>query len=272
MTELSPQIFPQFSHKIRSTIQTATSEDVAECSHAIRHYKYTPQPNRPQPQRLAVFFMSKQFKPLNNTVTIPTNVFYDENISRVDIAVYLIIQTLDYGEDRVCYASNEYLANSLGIPKRSVIRSLKKLEECGHISRGRGDGRKRTLKPNHGLFSEKNDPSDKPEPKQKKADKNFTPDTADVLRAFAENVNPNCETMYHSKVQREAAQFLIKLIGKDKLINKTIPSLAEWNSTPYLTKDERAFTPSELKSRMARIAARMNAEKKSNIKRKKIIL
>lgn len=88
----------------------------------------------------------------------------------------------------------------------------------------------------------------------------FTPDTADVLRAFAQNINPNCETMYNRKAEREAADYLIKLIGKDNLINKIIPELAKWNEETYLSKNERAFTPHELKRNLAQIKTRMKSK------------
>ena len=220
---------------------------------------------------------TKHYTPKSDTVMLPTKVFYDSELVYIDKAIYLIIQSLDYGQDRSCFASNDYIARSLDISERYVQKSLKKLEERKHISKETKE-QKRILKPLHALFGEKNSKADQLHPKKKKTTAKktksdaFTPDTADVLRAFAKNVNPDCETMYNRKAQREAAKHLIDLIGKDKLINKTIPSLAEWNNTPYLTKDERAFTPTELKSRMARIMARMKAEQTAKTKKPIIII
>ncbi len=66
--------------------------------------------------------------------TIPEKVLFDENITDLDRKIYMIIRSF-MDTTGSCYASNNWIATKLKIERRSIIRSLERLETNGYITR-----------------------------------------------------------------------------------------------------------------------------------------
>ena len=80
-------------------------------------------------------------------VWIPVEVWLCPELSAADKALYAEISSLD--GDEGCFASNDYLAEFLGLTIRSVQRSIVKLKEHGFICAKSFNGRTRVLRISH---------------------------------------------------------------------------------------------------------------------------
>ncbi|QDP54503.1 MAG: hypothetical protein Unbinned5336contig1001_35 [Prokaryotic dsDNA virus sp.] len=68
----------------------------------------------------------------NDYVIIPGSILRDENLSMMQRMLYAKLLGLD--NDKGCYASNQYLADCLGVSKHTVSRAISDLEKKGYIS------------------------------------------------------------------------------------------------------------------------------------------
>ncbi len=100
-------------------------------------------------------------------VWIPVEVWLCPELSATDKALYAEISSLD--GDEGCFASNDYLAEFLGLTIRSVQRSIVKLKEHGFICAESFNGRTRVLRISHASFHGRHD-------------KNFTSEVTKISR------------------------------------------------------------------------------------------
>ena len=68
----------------------------------------------------------------------------DKRLGSTDLLLYVMVAALE--GDEGCYASNAYLANSVGIGERGVQKHLLGLRELGLVTTTRFDGRRRWLR------------------------------------------------------------------------------------------------------------------------------
>jgi len=88
---------------------------------------------------------------------IPAIIRYDKNLSPIDKLVYCDIQARANSKG-VCWPSNKTIGESLGIDKRSVTRSISRLEKAGYISINEADNAThRTLNPRHDSLHHRQD-------------------------------------------------------------------------------------------------------------------
>lgn len=81
--------------------------------------------------------MTKETKELKNIsayCVIPYSVMYDKDLTDSEVRLYIAISSLA-NQKGYCYASNRYLAKSLGRSDSAIKRAIRKLEEKGFIKR-----------------------------------------------------------------------------------------------------------------------------------------
>lgn len=196
---------------------------------------------------------------------IPVSILENENLSANSKLLYGEIMALSKKSGQ-CYATNEYLANMLGLKKESMPQLLKELSgmgliivninrsskgtyrdivvsffnEGGHKSITRG-GR---AKQRGGASLDNEDKREIDKVDINKIDTNSATAVAEPINKFIElfkNVNPSYKQLYKDKTQRACLERLLKLMGVEKLEN-CINTLARTNgmefapviTTPYL--------------------------------------
>lgn len=78
--------------------------------------------------------MTKELKNISAYCVIPYSVMYDKDLSDAEVRLYIAVSSLA-NQKGYCYASNNYLANSLGKSPSTIKRSMRHLEEKGFIKR-----------------------------------------------------------------------------------------------------------------------------------------
>ncbi len=68
----------------------------------------------------------------------------DKKLGATDLLLYVMVAALE--GDKGCFASNAYLANSVGVGERGVQKRLVRLRELGLVTTTRFDGRRRWLR------------------------------------------------------------------------------------------------------------------------------
>lgn len=76
----------------------------------------------------------KELKNISAYCIIPYSVMYDKDLSDAEVRLYIAISSLA-NQKGYCFASNNYLANSLGKSVGTIKRSMRHLEEKGFIRR-----------------------------------------------------------------------------------------------------------------------------------------
>lgn len=79
-------------------------------------------------------------------VWIPKEVYLDKRLTALDKIILIEIDSLDNGDEKGCFASNEYLAEFCQCSISKVTKSISKLKELGYIRVIGTDGRKRFLR------------------------------------------------------------------------------------------------------------------------------
>lgn len=79
-------------------------------------------------------------------IWIPREIWLEKRISIQEKCLWAEIQSLSNNDDSVCYASNEYLMDFLGVKERRLQEMLANLKEKGLIVYVSFDGRTRSLK------------------------------------------------------------------------------------------------------------------------------
>lgn len=79
-------------------------------------------------------------------IWLPGEVAFNKELSIIDRFIWWIIFSLDNSETH-CYASNEYIANRLGLKSpQTISNSIARLKELGYIKEVSFNGRKRVIK------------------------------------------------------------------------------------------------------------------------------
>ena len=76
----------------------------------------------------------KELKNISAYCVVPYSVMYDKDLSDAEVRLYIAISSLA-NQKGYCFASNNYLANSLGKSVGTIKRSMRHLEEKGFIRR-----------------------------------------------------------------------------------------------------------------------------------------
>ena len=76
----------------------------------------------------------KELKNVSAYCIVPYSVMYDKDLSDAEVRLYIAISSLA-NQKGYCFASNNYLANSLGKSVGTIKRSMRHLEEKGFIRR-----------------------------------------------------------------------------------------------------------------------------------------
>lgn len=79
-------------------------------------------------------------------VWIPKEVYLDKRLTALDKIILIEIDSLDNGDEKGCFASNEYLAEFCQCSISKVTKSISKLKELGYIRVIGTDGRKRFIR------------------------------------------------------------------------------------------------------------------------------
>ncbi len=79
-------------------------------------------------------------------VWIPKELYLAEDLSWTEKILLIEIQSLDKGDAKGCYASNEYLGEFLGIKGSSAANMISKLKSLGYLRQLFFDGRNRGLR------------------------------------------------------------------------------------------------------------------------------
>lgn len=79
-------------------------------------------------------------------VWIPKEIYLDKHLTALDKIIFIEIDSLDNGDEKGCFASNEYLADFCQCSTSKVTKSISKLKELGYIKVIGTDGRKRFLR------------------------------------------------------------------------------------------------------------------------------
>lgn len=78
--------------------------------------------------------MSRELKNISAYCVIPYRIMYDKDLTDGEVRLYIAISSLA-NQRGYCFASNRYLAKSLGKSGSTIKRAMRKLEEKGFIKR-----------------------------------------------------------------------------------------------------------------------------------------
>lgn len=188
----------------------------------------------------------------------------------------------------ICFATNEYMAEMLGLSKASIPQLLRELSGCGlvlvdikrskkgtyrnitvsffnqggHCSSTRGG----MAKEQGGALLDNKDKGeiDKIEIDSKIAKRGFAGNEINKILSFFKEVNPSYERLYANKTQRAAVERLIGKFGEEKII-ATIQSLPALVNKPFAPK---ITTPLELERDLGKLIIFYNQEKSKVVKNK----
>ena len=203
---------------------------------------------------------------------IPMSILENKTLSANAKLLYGEIMALSK-KSGLCYATNEYMGEMLGLAKRSIPQILKELLGCGlilvDIERSyKGTYRNITVS----FFNEGGDNKltrggivrqrGQKRNRQREIDKEIPTSNASVadinkLIELFKPINPSYERLFSNKTQRAAIERLVKKYGEEKTIS-TIEALPDIINKPYAPK---ITTPYELERDLGKLIAFFNQEK-----------
>lgn len=232
----------------------------------------------------------KQLRELleNSYILVPFELSKRKDLGSTEKLIFAELKFLSK-DTGYCYATNEYLADILGLSKRNISKILKKLKEKGMIDidiekNNKGTFRKLWIKKemknkdeggmksvHAGAEQEFLRATPLVRAKRETDKRNIQKDNIIILHSkedFAgkeinhlislfKEVNPNYERLFSNKTQRAALERLVKKFGKDKVENmiKVLPKILEKPYAPTIT------TPVQLENKLADLIAFLKKEK-----------
>lgn len=211
---------------------------------------------------------------------IPISILERTDLSANSKLLYAEIIALSKKSGR-CYATNKYLAQTLGLKDKSIPQLLKELSGTGllmiNIKRNK-EGTYRDIlasffnEGGHQSITRGGIVKERGQKRYKqidinKIDTDSNPQVAEVINLF-KDINPSYKGWFGNITQRKAAATLLKQHGFEK-VSKAVNLLARTNTMPYITT---ITTPYMLETKWALWKAQVEkkmAEKQS--KGKKII-
>ena len=82
-------------------------------------------------------------------VTIPGEIAFNPDLTFTEKFIWWIVRVLDTSKNH-CFASNEYIGNTLGVVPQTVSKAISKLSDMGYIKILEFDGRRRKIKIDEG--------------------------------------------------------------------------------------------------------------------------
>lgn len=136
-------------------------------------------------------------------VWIPKEIWLDKNLTLLDKAIMVEVDSLDRKEELGCFAGNEHFAEMFGCTTRKVSDSISKLIKNGYVKVIRYDGRKRFLRSCISVALED-------------ILKSFQSDTNKFSNQTNEIFQSDSRNVPHSKPYRETSKKDIYIFGFDK--------------------------------------------------------
>ena len=218
---------------------------------------------------------------------IPMSILENKNLSSNAKLLYGEIMALSKKSGK-CYATNEYLGNTLGLAKLSMPQLLKELSSVGLIMVSvdrskRGTYRDITVSffnetghsglTGEGLVGQRGQKRNR-QSINKQIDKDLSTLSVERNKEIGElidlfkSVNPSYRTLFGRKVQRAAVERMLEAIGREKLEGaiKMLPKTNPMEFAPKIT------TPLELENKLGKLISFCQQIKESKQKNIPIIL